>query len=236
MTTGGWSRSLHVGLGLSLLLLAPVVLSWSLGRPLPWVPVCGVLGLHTTWCMLESREQPELRWPCGRQERRIPTLAGAAILAATLLALWGAQPITGFRFWSGVALGALGVAIRRAAIRTLGTDFLDQVAWAPDQLRITTGVYRLRHPSELGSVAILVGTGLITGGRLALWALLFTALPMILIRILLEERCMAQAKPLRGPNGSGEPQAGTRRSGPPSSVRWPVPTKPGNPELNKPST
>jgi protein-S-isoprenylcysteine O-methyltransferase Ste14 len=95
--------------------------------------------------------------------------------------------------WIGVALFALGGALRLWPVFVLGHRFSGLVAIQTGHRLVTSGVYRvIRHPSYLGLLVSSVGWALAfrSGVGLALAALL---LAPTVARIRAEERLLAQA-------------------------------------------
>lgn len=92
--------------------------------------------------------------------------------------------------WIGVALIAVGGALRLAPVFILGNRFSGLVAVQPGHTLVTGGLYRsIRHPSYLGLLTGALGWALafrsIVGVLLAL-----LLIPPILIRIASEERLL----------------------------------------------
>lgn len=142
------------------------------------------------WSALEatsSRPEPAPRWT---RERAGATATGLALLAvhATGIAEHAARATTGSL--AGLALIAAGVALRIAAIRALGDDFVSMRA-APRR-RVTTGPYRwLRHPSEVGLVAAAAGAAVLLGSRGAAALVLVVLVPLSVLRCRAEDRLLA---------------------------------------------
>jgi len=93
----------------------------------------------------------------------------------------------------GLMMAAGGLMLRLASIRLLGRFYTSRVALHPDHQLVEHGVLRLlRHPAYTG--ALLLGLGM----SVALanwWASLFflaTHVPVILYRIRVEERALAE--------------------------------------------
>jgi protein-S-isoprenylcysteine O-methyltransferase Ste14 len=88
----------------------------------------------------------------------------------------------------GVAVMALGLAVRIWAVAALGRSFRTTVEVDPGQAVVTSGPYRwIRHPSYTGLLLIVAGYGLALGGWLSFAACLVLPLPAILHRIRIEE-------------------------------------------------
>ena len=87
-----------------------------------------------------------------------------------------------------------GTGLRFAAIHTLGPAFATEVSVRPDQSLVLEGVYRyMRHPSETGLLLVTLGAVVLAGGvaTLAVWCSLL--IPLVALRIRLEERCLHAA-------------------------------------------
>jgi protein-S-isoprenylcysteine O-methyltransferase Ste14 len=93
--------------------------------------------------------------------------------------------------WAGVLLFAIGGALRLWPVFALGRRFSGLVAIQPGHELVTTGPYaKIRHPSYLGLLILLVGWALVfrSGVGLALAAL---TLPPLLARIEAEEALLS---------------------------------------------
>jgi protein-S-isoprenylcysteine O-methyltransferase Ste14 len=94
----------------------------------------------------------------------------------------------------GLAISAVGVALRTWAIVTLGRFFSYDVTIQPGHHVVTSGPYRwVRHPSYTGGLVALLGLGITLGSSGAVLAI--TGLPLVgvLIRIHYEERTLLEA-------------------------------------------
>jgi protein-S-isoprenylcysteine O-methyltransferase Ste14 len=92
--------------------------------------------------------------------------------------------------WFGVAIFAIGGALRLWPVFVLGRRFSGLVAIQPGHTLVTTGIYRvIRHPSYLGLLLTALGWALAfrSGVGLLLLALL---IPPLLVRIRSEERLL----------------------------------------------
>ncbi len=92
--------------------------------------------------------------------------------------------------WIGVALFAIGGALRLWPVLVLGHRFSALVAIQPGHTLVTTGIYGvIRHPSYLGFLMISLGWGL--AFRSAIGVLLALLLvPPLLARIAAEEKLL----------------------------------------------
>lgn len=94
--------------------------------------------------------------------------------------------------WLGAPVIAAGVALRVAAIRTLGAGFSSSTV--PPPRRVTRGVYRtMRHPSELGLVLAAAGAALLLESVLAAAITALVIVPLALHRTAAESRAWARA-------------------------------------------
>jgi protein-S-isoprenylcysteine O-methyltransferase Ste14 len=88
----------------------------------------------------------------------------------------------------------LGLAIRLAAIFTLGKSFSANVAIRTEQKVRRTGLYRLvRHPSYLGLLLIFLAVGLRSANLVSFAVMLIPPTIAILYRIYVEEAALLQA-------------------------------------------
>ncbi len=92
--------------------------------------------------------------------------------------------------WIGVAIVAVGGALRIAPVFVLGNRFSGLVAIQPNHTLVTTGLYgTIRHPSYLGLLLGALGWGL--AFRSGVGVLLAASLvPVIVARIRAEERLL----------------------------------------------
>jgi protein-S-isoprenylcysteine O-methyltransferase Ste14 len=99
--------------------------------------------------------------------------------------------------WLGivtVALLALGLLVRWAAIYTLGRSFSANVAIHATQTLNRTGLFRhMRHPSYTGMVVIFVAMGLSTRNWLGLTLIVIPPILALLYRIHVEESALTGA-------------------------------------------
>ena len=96
-------------------------------------------------------------------------------LAIPGVAAWGGRlgvwplPAPKLLGWAGVALSAIGLAIRVAAMRQLGVRFSPLLAVQREHALETTGWYaRVRHPGYLGSLLASWGAAIAFGSAMAL--------------------------------------------------------------------
>ncbi len=88
----------------------------------------------------------------------------------------------------GGAMFALGIGLRLSAIAALGPAFATALASAR---LVTSGPYRwMRHPSEVGLAAAMLGGGVLLASRIALIATV-AAVPVAIVRCRREDRALA---------------------------------------------
>jgi protein-S-isoprenylcysteine O-methyltransferase Ste14 len=81
--------------------------------------------------------------------------------------------------WSGVALAALGLALRMLAMVQLGPRFSPQVAIQREHALETRGLYaRVRHPGYLGSGLATLGAALAFGSAVGLAGVVLMAIAL----------------------------------------------------------
>jgi protein-S-isoprenylcysteine O-methyltransferase Ste14 len=117
---------------------------------------------------------------------------GAAAIACSFL---GVATIAGPPWWpviAGLVLIWAGSAFRAWAVFTLGRFFTFAVVVQHDHRVVERGPYRwLRHPSYLGSIVAVTGTGLAQGDWASVAITLLVVLTACAIRIPFEERTLA---------------------------------------------
>lgn len=190
---GGRSfENLHDGaLGLFLALMTLFFLAESRGSAMAELKVTRAGESASSTAPLASAD---------RIHTRLAALTGGLILAVLWIAVGErtCQGSTGFASPGPSALGAAlmlgGIALRYAAIRSLGRYFGNRITILPDQSLVRTGIYRwLRHPSETGLLAIVLGTCLLLGSPVAATIGCLVLLPVVLWRIAGEDRQLAAA-------------------------------------------
>lgn len=180
-----------------LVLVPPLVMGggpWLDGRLLLFA---GWLGAATTFearaaetvLRLDARGEPGTRW--------LPQAIGLALLAVLWAAVADRADGPPLFDWVPEALGSLfmatGIALRVAAIRALGRWFTNEVRTLAGQPLITDGPYaHLRHPSEAGTLALAFGATVLLRSQTALVLLALILLPLVLWRIRLEDRLLAE--------------------------------------------
>lgn len=95
---------------------------------------------------------------------------------------------------AGLAIMALGIAVRSTAIVQLGRFHTPNVAVRTDHQLKQDGLYRhVRHPSYLGALIAYLGFTLALGNWLSVAALMCTATGLYLYRIHEEDEALAAA-------------------------------------------
>ncbi|MBX3185876.1 MAG: hypothetical protein KF819_02630 [Labilithrix sp.] len=115
-----------------------------------------------------------------------------ALLATTWAAI--ALPVASPSPWTwvGAPLALAGIALRRSAILALGDAFISETVLVPGRPIVMRGIYRLRHPSEVGLSLVAAGVAS-TGGSLVAACLAAAVVgPTILARVAREERLLAR--------------------------------------------
>ena len=129
-----------------------------------------------------------LRGPASSEGHWSAVVSGLGWLALVVAGLtaggeahWWALPVIGF-----------GVALRLAAIRRLGARYSDGIT--PVGPIETGGVYRwLRHPGEIGQLAIAYGSAAALGSIPAMAIATLVLTPLALWRLGREERALGEA-------------------------------------------
>ena len=117
--------------------------------------------------------------------------AGTAVRAVSAASI--RMPETGLLGLSLLLLVG-GLAIRWAAILTLGRFFSTSVAIQQDHRLVRTGLFRLvRHPSYSGLLVLYLGFGLSFGNWLSLAVIVIPFLAALLYRIQVEETSLVEA-------------------------------------------
>ena len=105
---------------------------------------------------------------------------------------WWPLPGGGALRWAGVALAALGLALRIAAMAQLGARFAPIVAVQREHALETRGLYaRMRHPGYVGAGLANLGAALAFGSAVGLTGALVMALALD-ARIRQEETLLAR--------------------------------------------
>lgn len=194
-----WPKVVMGGLAAALLPALPAIgrLEQMIGSPI----VCGFFISFALASMADNYAQ--LQW--GSQDRggassgdSWPKKVNMVFLAALFVSslerarLPEFLPRAGLIPWIGIACIAGATVLRMAAISALGQRFTSSLQIHPDGL-VTRGVFsRLRHPSYLGALLLLIGAGLSLSSALGLVLMAAIMLPLVLRRIKDEELLLAR--------------------------------------------
>jgi len=95
------------------------------------------------------------------------------------------------KYFSGIVLILVGIAIRFIAIFSLKSYFNANVAIHHDHKLKTDGIYKqIRHPSYSGSLVTFLGMGLTLGNWISLLVIVLPVLCVFLYRIKIEEKVL----------------------------------------------
>ena len=165
---------------LIVLAIESALLAWGLGgvhallnSPRAWalIAIWGVVGLTLSFA------RPARGQDIARAEKDPLAMVALALLPLAIpgVAAWGGRlgvwplPAPERLGWLGVALSALGLGLRVAAMRQLGVRFSPLLALQREHALETTGWYaRVRHPGYLGSLLASWGTAIVFGSAMAL--------------------------------------------------------------------
>ncbi len=155
---------------------------------------CGLLMLASGWGVLEARWTSAA---CARDAGapgRAPALQGALLWLLTVCAVSTLLGVLGRQVASpGMVLLGAGVALRLAAILSLGEQFRSRLEGAPDQVLITHGLYAwIRHPSELGNGCITLGLAALAGAGPFVALVTGAALVLVMYRVRREDAVLAR--------------------------------------------
>jgi len=137
------------------------------------------LMLVTLFCVIEGTLVDEV--PRGdRNLGVLATLTGLAVLATFVLAVMSHSFII-----SGAIVMAAGIALRCAAVYTLGPRFVSELR--SDAPLIRRGVYRwLDHPSEAGLLTLTLGACVLFRSMPALVVWVVAVVPLTIARVRIE--------------------------------------------------
>ena len=170
------------------LAIESALLAWGLGgvrallaspRALALIAIWGIAGLKLGFA------RPARGQDVVRAERDPLAMIALALIPLAIpgVAAWGGRlgvwplPAAMLTGWAGVVLSAIGLGLRVAAMRQLGSRFSPLLAVQREHALETTGWYaRVRHPGYLGSLLASWGAAIAFGSAMALpLALLMTA-------------------------------------------------------------
>jgi isoprenylcysteine carboxyl methyltransferase (ICMT) family protein YpbQ len=174
-----------------MLLTAPVM-ALGLGRSVVRAQGIVVVVAMIVLALVESisRKRPETV-RSGAPGVRLALASGLALLVTAWLAI--ASSVRTEWAWIGLPLVACGIALRAAAMRALGDAFSSETVIVPGRA-IVAG--RLRHPSEVGLVAIAAGIAILGASEAAAIVVVVAVIPMSIARIRAENAALVAARPL----------------------------------------
>lgn len=176
----------------ALLLLLPLAFGRANRVTEPRVVACAailvVLGVLEARAV-QSREQPDRSW--------LAIASSLGLLGTAWLSVWSAsergEPNMS-AFIGGAVIACLGIGLRVLAIRALGAGFTSSEVPMPGRPIVRTGIYRyLRHPSEIGLVAVALGLAGLSESRIALGVVAAVIVPTSLLRIRRENEALRAA-------------------------------------------
>jgi protein-S-isoprenylcysteine O-methyltransferase Ste14 len=150
---------------------------------------------YAAWLAWESRVSAREASRAGsldldRGTMELAAFAKYALLAGALVPL-DAPPLPAVV--AGLALLALGVAARAAAVRTLGAAYSHRIRPIDGDV-VARGPYALvRHPAYLGTLLAHAGIALVFCSAWSIAALLSCWLPAVLLRTVLEDRALRES-------------------------------------------
>jgi protein-S-isoprenylcysteine O-methyltransferase Ste14 len=147
-----------------------------------------------------SRTAPDPSTPRGPGTTlALASALGLLATAWTALALPSLAPSSPLAPWTwlGAPVVLAGIALRVAAIRTLGRSFTSEIVAAPGHPLVTRGIYaHLRHPSDAGLLLIAVGVASLAGSAASAFVALVSVFPSVFLRIAAEDRVLAARDPI----------------------------------------
>jgi protein-S-isoprenylcysteine O-methyltransferase Ste14 len=162
-------------------------------NPRLWV----FLLLASVWFFTESLSSlNEIRRPTGVNCRSWLELEiGVAILLTFWTCMLAAPAVdqgsVGLATMCGPMLMATGILFRYLSFKSLGRYFLNDVAVVPGQPLVRTGIYGVvRHPSEVGTIFLVLGAAMLFESTLGLTAWLLLLLPAVIRRTRLEDEVL----------------------------------------------
>jgi protein-S-isoprenylcysteine O-methyltransferase Ste14 len=145
------------------------------------IAVAALVASTAVWMALEARVST--REPHAHLPRELAT--GLLLLAVHVTAIVAPGPSR--MLGLGLALIAVGIALRVTSIRALGGAFVSTTT-APLHV-VRTGPYRwMRHPSELGLLAAATGAAVLMTSIAAAGVIVLGLAPLILVRCAAEDR------------------------------------------------
>ena len=195
------SRALAIcgGIGLNLLILAiPLLIHRD---PILSPPLIAFFFLMSIFCGAEmlAGSHDDISSAHADAWSYLPHMSGVALLMVLWVSVYsGATDLSGVHLINTIAALAIlaGIWLRYSAITTLKEKFLSHVSLTSEHALICTGIYRyLRHPSELGLLLIGLSVPILLGSTTGGLVFVLTLLPLISIRITVEDHMLGAAFP-----------------------------------------
>jgi protein-S-isoprenylcysteine O-methyltransferase Ste14 len=129
------------------------------------IAVASLWGLFEAWLLLRDRARGKGKTASDGRTRSYNILAVtlSPLVAAVMTSIpWvnGLGVRSGWVFWTGIGVMALGMGLRMWSVAVLGKYFRTTIELEDDQQVIRTGPYRLiRHPSYAGLILTCIGYG-----------------------------------------------------------------------------
>lgn len=159
----------------------------GLGWPLLELVLIGITRRNRAQAVTRDRGSQRWLWAA----------IGAGFLAAGALRASGVGRMPWPEPWllgAGLVVLLAGLALRAAAVLSLGRFFTTSVAIRSDHRLVSTGLYRfLRHPSYAGLLLAFAGLGIGFGNWLGLAALTLPVAAALHYRVHVEETALAEA-------------------------------------------
>lgn len=112
-----------------------------------------------------------------------------AYMAQWTISIIDPKPIS----WSGLIFIIIGLAIRFAARKELGSQYSVRVATSEDHKLITSGIFRvIRHPAYLGLLFLFIGIPLSAWSLPGFLLAVLGGIPALINRIKIEEHALLE--------------------------------------------
>lgn len=189
------------GIAAGILLLAIAVPFILLGESFQFTDFLPIALYQALWCFVEGWVVQKYR-PVSMnhgprdQSGALPLLTGfvafiIAALAIRKVALAG-LPHQEFVI-AGYLVGGIGILMRQISIIQLGPLFRDSIGLCEDHRRVSSGLYAFcRHPAEIGFGLAMTGLLFISGSSAGLILFGMILVPLMFIRIILENRLLRE--------------------------------------------
>jgi protein-S-isoprenylcysteine O-methyltransferase Ste14 len=188
-----------IGAGLHLLVVLVPALAMRADALSPAIGMLLAIGLTAFFLADAVRSDLVLERKNDGRDRQARCLALANGLA--MLGLCWLSLITGATLsiasalpWIGLAMMLGGAALRHAAIRALGENFVTEVTVTASQRLVRAGIYSyIRHPSETGLLLGMLGVAVLLSSWMGFAFWLIVLIPLALWRLQLEEAALRAA-------------------------------------------